>query len=203
MEPAIPNELRRRIAATSDQVVVLRDIPWATYEALLAARGDRAGVRMSFLNGALELMSPSRDHEGIKTLIGRLLEAYAEELDLTLEGFGSMTMKESREQRGVEPDECYVLGDREPDCPDLAIEVVWSSGGIDKLEIYRTFRVREVWIWEDARITAYGLRDTGYLALPGSEVLPGIDLRQLAGFVGEGRKQTEAVRAWRKALRGG
>ena len=96
MEPAIPRELRKRVAATSDQVVVLYDIPWATYEALLAARGDRAGVRMAYLQGALELMSPSQDHEGIKKLIARLLEAYAEERGLTLEGFGSMTLKESR-----------------------------------------------------------------------------------------------------------
>jgi Uma2 family endonuclease len=202
MEPAIPREVRRRVEATSDQVVVLYDIPWATYEALLAARGDRAGVRMAYLHGALELMSPSQDHEAIKTLIGRLLEAYAEERGLTLEGFGSMTMKESREERGVEPDECYVLGDRAAEYPDLAIEVVWTSGGIDKLEIYRPFRVREVWIWEDARITAYGLRDSGYVALAKSEVLPGVDLALLASIVGEGRKQTEAVRAYRKALRG-
>ena len=202
MEPAISREVRRRVEATSDQVVVLYDIPWATYEALLAARGDRAGVRMAYLHGALELMSPSQDHEGIKTLMARLLEAYAEERGLTLEGFGSMTLKESREERGVEPDECYVLGDRDAGCPDLAIEVVWTSGGIDKLEIYRPFGVREVWIWEDGRITAYGLRDTGYVPLPKSDLLPGVDLAQLASIVGEGRKQTEAVRAYRKALRG-
>lgn len=202
MDPALSSELRRRVEARSDGRVVLYNIPWETYEALLAARGDGAGPRMAYLNGALEIMSPSQDHEGIKKLIARLLEAYAEERGLTLEGYGGMTIKERKDERGVEPDECYVLGDTNPRYPDLAIEVIWTSGGIDKLAIYRAFGVREVWIWSDGRITAYGLRPDGYAPLPKSELLPGIDLIQLAELVGEGRKQTEAVRAFRLALRG-
>ena len=51
-------------------------------------------------------------------------------------------------QRGVEPDECYVFGDApDPERPDLAIEVVWTRGGIDKREIYRALGVRELWFW--------------------------------------------------------
>jgi hypothetical protein len=32
--------------------------------------------------------------------------------------------------------------------------VIWTSGGIDKLEVYRRLRVREVWIWKSGRIEA-------------------------------------------------
>jgi hypothetical protein len=31
-----------------------------------------------------------------------------------------------------------------PQVPDIAIEVVWTSGGIDKLEVYRGLDVPEV-----------------------------------------------------------
>ena len=49
-----------------DQRVVLRGVSWSEYETLLAIRGDEAGVRMAYLEGTLELMTPSRDHETLK-----------------------------------------------------------------------------------------------------------------------------------------
>jgi Uma2 family endonuclease len=60
-----------------DQRVILGDIDWWQFEAFLAIRGDRAGVRVTYLEGELEIMSPSRTHEMLKTMIARLLEAYA------------------------------------------------------------------------------------------------------------------------------
>ena len=76
-------------ARAEDQRVTLYDVSWSDFELILQIRGDRAGVRVTYLNGALELMSPSVDHEGIKTTIARLLEAYAEEKELFFNGFGS------------------------------------------------------------------------------------------------------------------
>jgi Uma2 family endonuclease len=56
-------------------------------------------------------------------------------------------------------DECYIVGpDQNKEVPDLALEVVWTSGGLDKLEIYRRLGVGEVWIWKDGRITVHALR---------------------------------------------
>lgn len=112
-----------------DQRVALYDVSWADFEVILHIRGDRAGVRLTYLNGVLELMSPSVDHEGIKTTIGRLLEAYAEERALTLNGFGSWTLKNPLRARALEPDECYSLSEGRPTRPDIAIEVVWSPAG--------------------------------------------------------------------------
>lgn len=40
-----------------------------------------------------------------------------------------MTMREVPKEAGLEPDECYVIG-AEKEYPDLAIEVVWTSGGM-------------------------------------------------------------------------
>ena len=88
----------------------LHDIAWEDYETLLAIRGERAGLRITFLKGELELMSPSVTHEGWKIRLGRLLEAWAEDRGVELEGFGSWTVKSQAVERGAEPDECYLIG---------------------------------------------------------------------------------------------
>jgi Uma2 family endonuclease len=73
--------------------------------------------------------------------------------------------------------------DKERDRPDLAIEVIWTSGGTNKLEVYRKLRVREVWYWQQGRITPHVLRGEAYEEASVSEVLPGLDLQLLASFV--------------------
>src|SRR5260370_684206 len=110
-----------------DQHVILRDMCWQDYEALLAIRGDRAGVRMYYLDGEIEIMSPAKTHEGRKTMLARLLEMWAFESDLELSGFGAWTLKKEVREAGAEPDECYIIGrSTEKDVPDLVIEVEWS-----------------------------------------------------------------------------
>ena len=106
-----------------DQWVTLRGISWRQYESLVAMRGDQAGVRIAYLDGVLEFRSPSRGHEWTKTLLGRLIEAYAEERGIELTGYGSWTVRRAIKARGVEPDECYVLGSKRRARPDLAIEI--------------------------------------------------------------------------------
>jgi Uma2 family endonuclease len=184
-----------------DQRVILHDVTWSQYEAILAIRGDRAGVRLTYLNGELELMSPSLDHEAIKKTMARLLEAYAEERSLALNGYGSWTVRSAPKARGVEPDECYVLGTHHPRAPDIAIEVIWTSGGLDKLEVYRGLGVREVWTWREGRIDVHALRGEHYQGKPKSEILPDLDLEVMASFL-DGADQTATVRAFRAWLRG-
>jgi Uma2 family endonuclease len=143
--------------------VVLHDVSWREFERILAARGEAAGPRLTYLEGELELRSPSIQHEGIKSLIGRLIEAYADDLGLELNAYGSWTLKKASRARGIEPDECYVVGNRtNPRAPDLAIEVAWTSWSIDKLDVYRGLGVREVWVWEDGRIRVNVLRGGRY-----------------------------------------
>lgn len=109
---------------------------------------------------------------------------------------------EGTHRRGIEPDECYVVGEvTDPDVPDLAIEVVWSSGGLDELDIYRRLRVREVWFWIDETLHLYGLRGNGYEPLARSEALPGLDHELLLRYV-DFLSVTKAVKEYRAALRG-
>lgn len=43
----------------SDHIIVLDGATWADYERLLAMRGDRPVPRMAYLDGRIELMTPS------------------------------------------------------------------------------------------------------------------------------------------------
>ena len=184
-----------------DQVVVLHGIPWEHYDGLCKAREHSAGPRMAYLDGVLEIMSPGTPHEFDKTLIARLLEAYAEERGLSLNGLGNTTYRSKAKRAGLEPDECYMLG-RLKEVPEVAIEVVSTSGGIDKLEIYRRLGVREVWFWEDGFRLFHLSRGT-YREVERSRVIPGIDLERIAQIVrnADWSRQTETVRAYRRSLR--
>lgn len=194
---AAPPAARR----TEDQRVTLDDVSWSDVELILQIRGDRAGVRVTYLNGVLELMTPSVDHESIKKTIARLLEAYAEEKGHSFNGFGSWTLKNARRARALEPDECYSLTLRRPTSPDLAIEVVWTSGGIDKLDVYRGLGVREVWFWREGAIEVSALDTVQYQRRERSVVLPELDLAELARYI-DPENQTDSVRRYRQALRG-
>jgi Uma2 family endonuclease len=186
---------------TADQRVVTYTVPWDHYEAQLAMRGDRSVPRMAYLEGALELMSPSKDHERIKSYIGCLIEAYALERGIDLSPYGAWTLKNAPKKSGLEPDECYLVGDQSKDTPDLAIEVVWTSGGIDKLEIYRRLGVREVWIWQDSQIEVHVLRQQRYELAEKSALFPDLDVPLLASFL-DRPTALQAVKAFREALRG-
>lgn len=184
-----------------DQRVILHDVSWKEFELLLAVRGDRAGVRMTYMEGDLELMSPSQSHEGIKKTIGRLVEAWAIERGVVLEGYGSWTLKNAPQERGLEPDECYVLGSESKERPDLAIEVIWTSGGLDKLEVYRGLDVPEVWLWRAGVIEVHRLRGGRYDRTEGSHLLPELDLELVTRCIREADSQTEAVRTFLAAVR--
>jgi Uma2 family endonuclease len=185
-----------------DHVIAFSGASWEDYERLLAMRGEHSAPRISYLEGEIEIMSPSKTHEGIKSMIGSLVETYCLERDIPFSTYGSWTLKAADKTRGAEPDECYVFGTASRERPHLAIEVVWTSGRIDKLDIYRKLGVAEVWYWRQGRIQPYCLRGERYIPVAGSEVLPGLDLALLSGFLD--RPTTyDAIRAYREALRGG
>jgi Uma2 family endonuclease len=189
-------------SADVDQRIVLNGITWRDY-CVLRELLDSPGVRMTYLEGSLEIMSPSRKHEDIKTRIARLLELYALERDMPLQGYGSTTFRSEPRERGLEPDECYVVGAPQAEgYPDLAIEVTVTSGGLNKLAVYRGLGVREVWMWRDGAIAVYVLGPEGYEERSGSAVAPHIDLGAIARFAAM-PDQHEALKGYRALLRSG
>lgn len=188
-------------AADGDDRVRLDGIPWETYVALRDSLDEQgSNVRLTYLEGALEIMSPGGPHEISKKLLGRLIEAYAEERDLDLDGWGSTTYRDKVLARGLEPDECYVLGGPKK-VPDLAIEIVFSRPKIDKLAVYRGLGVGEVWVLREGRLTVHVLGPEGYAIRDRSALLPDMDLDLLLSFLLIDESQTRLVKRFRAAIR--
>lgn len=186
---------------THDDIIHFSGVSWDDYERLLVMRGDHSAPRIAYLEGEVEIMSPSQTHESIKSVIGRLVETYCLERDIVFSTYGSWTLKDKARNRGAEPDECYVFGTEAAERPHLAIEVVWTHGRIDKLEIYRQLGVAEVWYWRQGVIQPYCLRGERYEPVNESQVLPGLDLALLMRFIDE-PTTSQAIRGYRDALRG-
>ena len=199
----MPVSPRKLVADEGEQRVRLHGVSWEFYERLLEARGDDAGLRVAYLEGELELMAPGQDHEVDKKRLARLFEAWAEEMGVEIDGVGSWTVKDRDVERGAEPDECYVLGvvDQATKAPDIAIEVVKTSGGINKLEIWRLLGAREVWFWHRGALSFHHLRGHRYIRATRSALVPKLDPALLTRFMLSGGSQTEAVRSLRRALR--
>lgn len=164
---------------------------------------DRPGYRLSFLDGILEIRQmPGEPHETVKKRIAALLELY-----LLLAGFdftptGSMTLE--NEAGGVkrEADESYKLAPSRSR-PDLAIEVVFTSGGINKLEAYKRLKIAEVWFWEDGVLEIYHLRQEGdqlhYEKITTSEAVRGIDIELLLRCVSM-VNHVDAIKTFQRAI---
>lgn len=198
---AISELERREERHVEDQVIQLAGVTWADYERLLEIRGESSIPRFTYLEGVLEIMSPSRDHEQIKSILGRLFEAYCLDKGLHFLPLGSWTLKEKKVERGAEPDECYVLGadPSKATRPDIAIEVIWTSGRLNKLEVYRKLGVQEVWHWTKGRLTPHALRGDRYERLARSELVPGLDLGLLVSFL-DRPTAYDAIQGYRAAL---
>lgn len=187
----------REVSPSEEPRIVLRGVSWAAYVGLRDAI-ESSTVRMTYLRGVLEIMSPSRAHGVEKKQIARLLELFCLERDIPLFGYGSTTLREEKKKRGLEADECYARG-QDKATPDVALEVVKTHGSIDKLDVYRGLGVREVWVFEDGRFTIFALGADGYAVAPASVVLPEVPLERLAALEAD---QHAALRTLRDELRG-
>jgi Uma2 family endonuclease len=160
---------------------------------------DQSGIRLSYLDGTLEVTEmPGRTHETIKKRIAALVEAYLDFLGIEYTPTGSMTLESEELRVKREADESYELGlDR--DRPDLAIEVVVTSGGISKLLAYQRLKIAEVWFWEKDMLSIYILATDGYQLSEKSIGLPDLDIVMLVDCI-KLTNHTDAVKRFRQAL---
>ena len=186
--------------AAGEQRFVIPGVSFKDYVVLREAL-DIPGLRMTYCEGVLELMSPSTEHEDKKKTIARLIELHALERDIALYGYGNATFRKEAKQRGCEPDECWMVGGKLRDYPDIALEVVLTSGGIDKLRVYEGLGVREVWFFEDGAFNLHALSEGGYQPIERSRLVPELDFEVLARFVAMD-DQHEAAKAYRNWLLG-
>ncbi len=170
---------------------------WETYLAI-----DRVitkqGLRIRFYRGTFEIMSISRKHEGIKSVIGMLVEAFCLRLGIDFYCWGSATNR-IEGVAGAEPDESYVFGAEEKENPDLVIEVGLTSGGIDKCELWAELGARELWVWEKDRLHAFSLVDGKVEPIQKSLALPGIQFAWI-GQLATMQPASAAVREFQQLM---
>jgi Uma2 family endonuclease len=178
-----------------EQRMLLRGVSWKEY-VILRELMDGPGLRMTYLRGALELMSPSPKHELWKKNIARLIELYAHVEGIDLYGYGSTTFKKEANERGGEPDECYLVGKELRDFPEIVLEVIHTAPLLNKLEVYAGFGVAEVWVFKDGRFALYALDDeaTTYVAVTRSRLLPALDFDRIERYA----LRTDTPRALRE-----
>ena len=127
-----------------------------------------------------------------------VLEAYFIIKGIEFIPVGSATRRGEEKGTSFEPDESYYLGEKKAN-PDLAIEVILTSGNLEKLEKYRRFEIPEVWLWENNQLQVYGFSNSGYDRLTRSQLLPDLDLDLLVRCV-QMPSRLEAMRAFHNGL---
>jgi Uma2 family endonuclease len=179
--------------------ILISDLTWREFKAVEQLI-DRPGLRLSFLDGVLEIRKmPGKKHETIKERIGALLEIYLEFLGLDFTPTGSVTLENEFEKVKREGDKSYELGANRKH-PDLVIEVVVSSGGINKLEAYKRLQIPEVWFWMNDELLFYSLGNDVYEAVSKSQLLPSLDVDLLMRCIGI-ENHAQALREFRAGIK--
>jgi Uma2 family endonuclease len=160
--------------SNKDAVITLYDISWEKFEAS-ASLLEESKIRLTYLDGTLDIMSPSQEHKLLKSTVGLLLETYLRHIGRRFYKTGGYKLGSREVGARGEPDESYNLDFVKP-IPDIAIEVVITSGGVNKLEKYRRWGVPEVWFYQKQRIFIYHLHTDKYEQLERSKFLPKLNI---------------------------
>lgn len=185
------------------QLVVLPNISWQTYRAMLTDMGDHRSTRLSYNQGTLTLKMPSKLHEIINRLLARIVTTLTEELGLDVVNVGSTTLEREDLEKGAEPDTGFYiqhasalegLDPQIPDDlpPDLVIEVDITSPSTRRLEIYQALGIAEVWRYTKRDgLSIYHLQNGKYRETEKSLVFSALTSAQLNDFLTQRQSQTE------------
>ena len=181
---------------TRDQRIVEHGT-WEQFKSIQKGFESSRRVRLFYYDGTIEILMPGQDHEIYKSIIGMLLEIYLVEREIEFWPTGSMTQEQEGEV-SAQADESYCLHELKP-VPDLSIEVVFTSGGPNKLARYRALGVPEVWFWQDGLFTLYELGEQDYKRIYRSRCLPDLDL-ELLGRCLLVTSKVQAAKEFRRAI---
>ncbi|BBD66700.1 hypothetical protein NIES4072_60260 [Nostoc commune NIES-4072] len=168
---------------TEEKLVTLKDVSWEQFKGIEAQLQENRNVRLSYLSGILEIMSPIGDkHEKVKSTVGLLLEAYMKELGIRFYRRGGFTLEEPGYASGT-PDESYSIG-TEKEVPDIVIEIIVTSGTINRKELYKPKKVPEVWFWKSNSIKIFRLnKQEEYEQVDRSGFFPDLDPALLLNYI--------------------
>ena len=201
-----------------DTVVTFHNVTWDEYEELLAQVGEASGLRVSFIDGALRIMTLSDEHEKNVEFIKSLVGCIRLKLRVDILFFGSATMRKRKKAKGSEPDASFyiqnaaAIGTRtqrdlalEPP-PDVVVEVDIHHDSRDNYPIYSALGVPEIWRYDGQAMTIYHLQGAGYAMVEASVALPMLTSRTLTEYLRRMQKEGElsailAFDEWLHSLR--
>lgn len=167
-----------------DTVITFHNVSWEEYEDLLEQVGEAAGLRISFDDGTLKVMTLSSKHEKYERFFEALVTAIRLRLRINILSFGSATMRKRKKRKGNEPDCCFyvqtadAIGNRiqidfeiDPP-PDIAVEVDVHHDSRDKFSIYAGLGVPEIWRFDEQAMIIYVLEQDRYEEVSASRALP-------------------------------
>ena len=187
----------------AESFLIRENVSWEEYEDLLEQVGEASGLRISYDDGTLQIMTVGPKHESYSTFIERLVGHLSFRLRINIRFFGSSTMRKKKKRKGIEPDACFyvqtaeALGNRidldfEKDPPpDIAVEVDVTRHSISKFGIYAGLGVPEVWIYDGKELKIHLLEQDEYLAAIESQALPILSGPILSKFLSQLREAGE------------
>jgi Uma2 family endonuclease len=182
-----------------EKLVTLYDISWEQFKGIEAQLKGNRNVRLSYLSGLLEIMSPvGEEHENVKSTLGLLLEAYMRSKGIRFYRRGGYTLEAPGYASGT-PDESYSVGTK-GEIPDIVIEIIVTSGTIDRKDLYKPKRIPEVWFWKSNQIRIFRLNAAGeYFEASRSSFFPDLDPALLLHYIGY-PDQYDAVEGFVQAI---
>lgn len=178
-----------------DTVVIFHNATWEDYEELLAQVGEASGLRISFNDGTLKVMTLSHEHEKYAEFIKRLVSTLSFRLRIDILFFGSATMRKRKKTKGNEPDASFyvqtaaTIGNRihldlavDPP-PDVMVEVDIHHDSRDNYPIYAALGVPEIWRYDGQEMTILHLQETDYISTENSQALPMLTSQVLTEYL--------------------
>ena len=188
---------------------------WEDYESLLEAVGEAGGLRISFDDGDLHIMTLSSEHENYAQTIIRIVDRLSVFQDIEIAFFGSATIKQSPTSKGTEPDACFYVQSIEKignsikldfsvdPPPDIAVEIDIHHESLYKFPIYAKLGVPEIWRYDSKKFEIYKLEKGKYKKIERSESLPVLNTKILGELLNRSReqRQTQILKDFEKWLK--
>jgi Uma2 family endonuclease len=204
----------------NEQRVVLPNVSWQQFEQLLIELGADRLVRLTYARSKLEMMTPVAEHERCHKLIESLVLVVADELKRPVESIAPVLLKSPDLLCATEPDACYYFSTpslphkptiylpQDP-VPDLLVEVALTQSKLDKLPLYASLAIPEVWRYittagEDVlkgKLLIYCLQGDRYIAQSHSSIFQKLSCDRILEFLEQSDSMSlsaslRVLRAW-------
>jgi len=178
----------QQIVVSPGQQLLLKNVSWQQFQEILANLGESRNSRIAYSQGILEIMVLLPEQETDKVIIGDLVKAILEEIDIEFRSLGSTTFENEQMLAAVEPDDCFYIQNEaairgkkrlnltvDPP-PDLAIEIDITSK--TKLASYQNLKVSELWRYNGQKLEINLLQAGKYVQSTQSLIFPNLPITE-------------------------